>query len=163
MGNLAEFENVDLTVEDASSGEYAPIPPADYVCQIRSAEIKHAKNTNDKYLNLCWEVLEGQYKGRWIWDNLNLWYGQGREVDDEEKADKTRKIAASQLKKIVVAAGLRTMPSDSAELCFIPMVCTVRINPVGRQPSNMMKNYAAIGEQVQSQPTTTVERAMPWT
>ncbi len=50
----------------------SPLPPNDYPYLIESAEVKNTKNGDGKYIELVLSVIEGQCKGRKVWDNINI-------------------------------------------------------------------------------------------
>jgi hypothetical protein len=93
-------------VEDLS---YNPIPADVYIVQVTKSEMKATKDATGEMLKLEFTVLEGEYSGRKIYENLNL-------VNKNEMAVK---IARSKLKQICQACGLAQI-EDSAELHGIP-------------------------------------------
>lgn len=58
------------TVEPISSFE--PVPNGEYVCLFTDSEIKDTKSGTGTYLQLTAEIVEGPYKGRLIWERINL-------------------------------------------------------------------------------------------
>ncbi len=58
------------TVEPMDS--FDPIPAGEYLCVITASEEKPTKAGNGSYLQLEFEVIEGPYKGRKLWERLNL-------------------------------------------------------------------------------------------
>jgi len=59
-----------MAVEPSSS--FDPLPPGDYPVLIEQAEIRETKKGDGSYLKLTLQVLDGQFKGRKLWDNINL-------------------------------------------------------------------------------------------
>ena len=51
---------------------FDPIPAGKYICQIVESEIKSTKAGTGQQLVLTWEVLDGEFKGRKVWDRLNI-------------------------------------------------------------------------------------------
>lgn len=57
--------------------DYPPIPEGFYLFLIEKTEIKPTlsakrNNTNECFLNLKLRVIEGQFKGRYVWDQINI-------------------------------------------------------------------------------------------
>ncbi len=111
MANLNGFNanNVDPATE------FEPIPPGKYVAVITASEMKATKAGNGSYLELTFQVIEGEFKGRLLWARLNL---------DNPNA-LTVKIARSELSAICRSVGVME-PKDSCELHNLPLVVSVR-------------------------------------
>lgn len=67
MANLDGFDA--NTVEPTS---FDPIPAGDYVAVIIESQMKATKASTGSYLQLEFEIIEGEYKGRHPWARLNL-------------------------------------------------------------------------------------------
>jgi Protein of unknown function (DUF669) len=111
MVSLGTFNAHD--VEPAT--DFDPIPAGKYLAIISDSEMKPTKSGNGSYLELTFQVIEGQYKNRLLWTRLNL---------DNPNATAVQ-IARSELSSICRAAGLMT-PKDSAELHNLPIVISVK-------------------------------------
>ncbi len=112
---------------------FEPIPEGKYVAAITASEMKPTKSGNGTYLELTFQVLEGDYKGRLLWARLNL--------DNPNKL--TVKIARSELAAICKAVGVLT-PNDSTELHDLPLQVKVglkRRDDTG-ELTNEVKGYA---------------------
>ena len=68
MAQLHGFNanNVEPTVE------FDPIPAGKYLAMITDSEMKPTKSGSGSYLQLAFQILEGEYKGRFVWARLNL-------------------------------------------------------------------------------------------
>ena len=86
MANLTGF-NAD-NVEPMS--DFDPIPAGKYTAIITGSEMKDTKSGNGSYLELTFQVIEGEYKNRLLWARLN--------VDNPNEL--TVKIARAQLAAI---------------------------------------------------------------
>ena len=124
--------------EEAEENPFAPIPEDWYTAEITKSELKDTKDKQGKYLALTCKVLEGEYKGRLIFTNLNL----------VNKSETAVKIARSDLKKICMAVGHNDELEDSADLHNIPMDVKVTVKPASSQwpAKNELKDFAAEGE-----------------
>ena len=85
--------------------EFEAIPAGKYLAMITESEMKPTKSGAGSYLQLTFQILEGPYKGRFLWSRLNLNNANGTAVQ----------IARSELSAICRAVGVMT-PSDSVEL-----------------------------------------------
>ena len=110
MANLNGFDANDV---DPNFG-FEPIPAGKYLAAITESEQKPTKSGVGQYLQLTFQVLEGEYKGRMLWSRLNL---------DNPNAT-TVKIARAELSAICRAVGVLA-PKDSVELHNVPLVITV--------------------------------------
>lgn len=113
---------------------FDPIPAGKYICQIVESEIKSTKAGTGQQLVLTWEVLEGDFKGRKVWDRLNI-------SNPNKQAEQ---ISQAALSAICHAAGVLQL-QDSAQLHNKPMRIRVNIKKSeGYEPSNEVKGYEAI-------------------
>jgi hypothetical protein len=107
--------------------KFEPIPAADYLCVITDSEEKRTRAGTGSYLALTFEVIEGKYKGRKVWANLNI-----------RNPNKTaEQIGREHLAAICRAVGA-TNPGDSYELHNKPLVVSVDIEK--RQDTGKLKN-----------------------
>lgn len=94
------------------------LPPGKYRAQIVESEMRVTKNGRGQFLWLMLDILEGEHKGRKIFDQLNLVNPNPTTVE----------IAQRTLSAICHATG-RMHVSDSEELHLIPMMIEVKIKP----------------------------------
>jgi len=110
---------VSLHDFDASQVEpstpFDPIPAGKYLAAIIDSKMKPTKSGNGEYLELTFQVLEGEHKGRQLWARLNL----------NNPNPQTVKIARAELSAICRAVGVMR-PQDSCELHNLPLIITVR-------------------------------------
>jgi len=112
MANLGAFNanEVDPNVV------FDPIPAGKYIARIIESEVKPTKNGDGRYLELTFEVLDGEYRNRKVWDRLNLWNPSSEAV----------RIAQGMLSAICRAVGVM-QPRDSVELHNLPLEVTVKL------------------------------------
>lgn len=110
MANLNGFNANDVP----PAGEFEPLPAGKYVAAIVESEWKDTSKGDGQFLKLKLQVLEGQFKNRVLFLNLNLQNRSQQAVD----------IARGQLSSICRAVGVMT-PNDSCELHNLPMLITV--------------------------------------
>lgn len=113
---------------------FDPIPAGKYICQITESEIKPTKAGDGQKLVLTWEVLDGEFKGRKVWDSLNI----------SNPSKQAEQISQAALSAICHAAGVLQL-QDSAQLHNKPMRIRVNIEKSeGYEPSNKVKGYEAV-------------------
>jgi len=131
---------------------FEPLPAGKYLAIITDSEMKATKSGDGRFLELVFEVIEGDCKGRKVWDRLNL----------ENPNALAVKIARGQLSAICRAVGVMT-PRDSVELHNLPLVVTVKVKrredtgDLVNEVSGYAKKEAATGQPQQA----ATDRA-PW-
>lgn len=138
MANLNGFNANEVEPTTA----FEPLPAGKYIAAITASEMKATKKGDGSYLELEFAVLEGECKGRKVWDRLCI----------NHPNDLTQKIARGSLSAICRAVGV-LQPGDSAELHNLPLEINVKCKK--RQDNgefaNEIKGYAAKPQpQVQS-------------
>lgn len=94
------------------------LPPGKYTAQIVNSEMRLTKDGTGQYLYLEIDVLEGPYKGRRLFDRLNLVNTNSQTVE----------IAQRTLSAICHATG-RMQVQDSEELHLSPFLAVVQVQP----------------------------------
>src|SRR5215475_9157985 len=94
------------------------LPPCRYVVQIVASEMRATRDGLGKYLWLELEVLEGEHRGRRLFDRLNLVNANQTTVE----------IAQRTLSAICHAVG-KLQVQNSEELHLIPLLADVRVQP----------------------------------
>ena len=147
MANLTGFDA--NTVEPQV--EFEPIPAAKYIAAIIESEFKDTKAGTGRYLELTFQVLEGQYKGRKVWARLNL---------DNPSATAV-KIAKGELSAICRAVGVMT-PKDSYELHNLPLTISVKVEKFGDDGklSNKISGYSK--REMPGQAPQATSETPPW-
>jgi hypothetical protein len=148
---MANLNGFDARTVDPST-DFEPIPAGKYLAAITGSEMKPTKSGNGSFLELTFQVIEGEYKGRNLWARLNL---------DNPNAI-TVQIAQGELSAICRATGVMT-PKDSCELHNIPITITVKCKK--REDTgdivNEVKGYAK-KEAAAGQPQQATTTTPPW-
>jgi len=143
--------------------DYTPIPAGDVLAYITKSEYKRTKAKTGNYLQLVWKVQSEKYRGRTLFDNLNLDNPNPIAV---EIANKTLNSICKACDKIGV--------QDSEELHGILCKLTLAVSPAtATQPaSNDIKAYNKASEkdsipvdtEKSEQPSTksVVSKKLPW-
>lgn len=148
MANLNGFDA--RNVEPMADLE--AIPAGKYLAVITESEMKSTKNGNGSYLELTFQVIEGEFKGRNLWSRLNL----------DNPNQLTVQIARGELSAVCRAVGVM-QPKDSCELHNIPLLATVKCKK--REDTddivNEVKGYAR-KEAVAAVPQQVNSSTPPW-
>ena len=97
-------------------GQYEPLPAGDYTAHATASEWRETKAGTGRYLQITWEILDDQGKGRRLWSRLNL----------ENENEKAVEIAQRELSSICRAVGVLT-PKDTSELLNRPLRCKIKV------------------------------------
>jgi len=115
---MAQFD----TAFDASSVDpataYEVLPAGRYQVQIVESDLRVTKDGTGQYLWLMMDILDGEFQGRKVFDQLNL----------INRSAQTVEIAQRTLSAICHATG-KMQVSDSEELHLIAMTITVTVEP----------------------------------
>ncbi len=112
---MANLNNFDANTVEPTN-DFDPIPAGKYVAVMTASQMKPTKDKAGDYLELTFQVLEGEYKNRLLWARLSL----------NHSNPTTSKIARGHLAAICKAVGVLT-PRDSSELHNLPLVINVRL------------------------------------
>jgi hypothetical protein len=126
--------NLDFDASQVEPAEpFSVIPAGKYLCQVVNSEMRPTKDGGGAYLWLELEILDGEFKGRKVFDRLNL------ENQNQQAVD----IARRALSALCHAVG-ELQVKDSEQLHFKPFVATVRMRPAsdGYDASNEVRGYA---------------------
>ncbi len=111
---MADLRGFDANQIEPTT-DFDPIPAGKYLAVITDNEMKPTKAGTGKYLQLTFELLEGEYMGRKLWARLNLFNSN----------ETTEKIAQAELSAICRAVGVLA-PNDSVELHNLPLVIALK-------------------------------------
>ena len=111
---MANLQNFDASTVEPM-GDFEPLPAGKYLVVITESEMKPTKAGDGEYLELVFEVVEGEYKNRKLWARLNL----------NNSSQKAVEIAKGKLSAVCRAVGVMT-PNESAELHNIPLQVRVK-------------------------------------
>ena len=116
-------------------GDFEPVPKGDYLAMMVDSEMKQTRNQDGEFLACQWELLSEDFKGRRLFDNLNL----------RNKNDTAVRIAQATLSSICRAVGV-LQPKDSVELHNKPILLKVVVEERNDKPGvfqNRIKGYEA--------------------
>lgn len=153
MANLQGFDANQVEPAD----DLEPIPAGKYIAVITDSEMKPTKSGSGNYLQLTFQIVEGEYANRLLWVRLNL---------DNPNATAVE-IARRELSSICRSVGV-LVPSDSTDLHNLPCCIHVRVkrrNDTG-ELQNEVKGYASkdtvAAPIAATQVATTPAATAPW-
>lgn len=128
-GNLQGFNAEEVEPQ----GDFEPIPAGYYTAMITESEFRPTKAGDGEYLNLRFDIIDGEYEGRVLFARLNLSNPNPKAVD----------IAQRQLSSICRAVGIMA-PDDSSDLHDKPLKIKVSVRPAenGYEATNEVKDFA---------------------
>jgi DhnA family fructose-bisphosphate aldolase class Ia len=140
--------NFDATTVRPSSPN-DPLPIGWYKMAIVASEMKKTNDGKGRYLKLELQVLDGDYKGRKAWTQLNL----------ENPSEETVRIAQEQLSAVCHATGVLKL-TNSALLHNKPMLVKLSIKQsAGYEPKNETKGFKPLTGDVPAIPAANAAAA----
>jgi hypothetical protein len=129
---MADLRGFDANQVEPNSG-FDPVPASKYPAVITESEMKPNKAGTGQYLQLTFQIIDGELKGRLLWARLNL---------DNPNATAVQ-IARADLSAICRAVGVLA-PNDSVDLHNLPLVIDVRCKKRADtgEIANEIKGYA---------------------
>lgn len=149
MATLRGFNANDID----PATDFEAIPAGKYLAVITDSEVKPNKSGSGSYLQLTFQVVEGEYKNRFLWARLNL---------DNPNATAV-KIARAELSAICRAVGI-LVPNDSVELHDLPLVISVKTKKRADtgELTNEIKGYAKKEAAAGKPVAAAVDTTPPW-
>jgi hypothetical protein len=129
--NLSDF---DATTHEPLN-HFDPVPAGTYRAMAIASENKPTRAGTGHYLEIMWEIIEGEYQGRRLWSRLNL----------DHPNEETVKFALRELSSICRALGV-LRPRDSTELHNKPLLLRVAVKPRkdNGELANFIKGYESV-------------------
>lgn len=132
MAKLPSAFNAD---EHEELGDFSAIPAGEYHVKIKDSELCENNQKTGSYIKFRFEIMEGEYKGRLLFSNLNIIHQNPKAVE----------IAEKELATICNSVG-RVSIEDTDELHGCELMAKVIKKPASANyaESNEIKNYSAI-------------------
>lgn len=134
---MAQLPSVFNAKDSEKMGGFEPIPAGWYLAEVTKSEYKATNAKTGHYLTCMFKVLDGDYKGRYVFNLMNLDNPNPLAVE----------IAQKELASLCEACGIDEL-EDSTELHNIPLSIRVAIAPGsgGHPPKNGIKAYKTEAE-----------------
>jgi hypothetical protein len=116
-----------FNANDHEPNDFSPLPAGEYVAAIIESVEKPTRAGTGSYHSLTFQILEGEYKGRQLWTNLNL----------NNPSRMAVKIASGELSEICRAVNVMHI-NAMLELHNLPMTITVKLEK--RRDTDELKN-----------------------
>jgi hypothetical protein len=124
--------------------EMGAVPAGKYLCRIDDTERKSTKNGDAQYLQITHTITEGEYKGRKIFDRLNLWTAQGGQW--VRRTDTAGTIAGEAMADLLLALGMGPIRNHE-DLRGKPLVVKVKVRKSEEHgDSNEVQKYYPAAE-----------------
>ena len=132
MADLTALGYDPAKVEDIGEGNFSVVPPGIYHVIIVNSELKDNRAGNGKFLEISYQIIEGQFIGKTVKDRINV-------MNPSETA---LRIGLSQLKKICDAVGHKGQLKDSCQLHGKLMAIKVSIEEFesNKEPGKMLQS-----------------------
>ena len=129
MGNLS---NLNFNADDVPERRYDVIPADWYDAIIEDSDVKTTKSGDGRYINLKFQIVDGPYAGRTIYNALNI----------EHHNENVVKYAYIDLGSICRCVGILN-PKDTSELHNKKLRIKITVQPpkAGYEASNDIKGY----------------------
>lgn len=148
------FYDFDATSVEPNAG-FDVIPAGSYAAVIVNDEMRDTKNGKGRYLQLEFEIIDGEFKGRKLWSRLNL----------ENPNPEVVRIARGDLSSICRAVNVLKL-TDTLELHNLPLIIDVKCkkDPEGeiRNEIKAYKPRAAYAPNASSAAPAPQTQKAPW-
>ena len=149
MGNLNGFD----ATQYAERQGFDPLPAGEYVCVVSDSELKPTAANTGTRLVLTLEVIDGQYKGRKLWEGFNMKNpnAEAVRISGEQLADLCRAIDVPR-------------PDDSSALHGRPFTAVVKLKKsnYSGEMENVVSKYKSTGTAAAASVTTENANKLPW-
>jgi hypothetical protein len=144
-----------------TGGSYDPIPEGEYILKALDAEEKDTSSGTGTLIKVKFEVVKGEFSGRWIWQNFNI----------TNPSEKAQRIGRQQMVAWAAACG-KPDADDTDKLLDKPFSALVNIEKGtgGYADSNRIKAFlfseqaapAKAQPKAAAKPASTTSAANPW-
>jgi len=137
---MPQLPSAFTATDKEQMNDYSAIPAGEYIAQVTKSEIKNcsstAKDPNGKYLALTFKLLDGKYKNRTFFTNLNLWNKNPQAVEIANKELAT-------ICKSVNLPGIKASEELHGKPLIIQLSCSA--GDANNPPKNDIKFYKPMG------------------
>jgi len=142
----------DYNSDDYEDASFDPIPAGQYKVICDKIEEKKTKAGTGSYLNCSFQVIEGEYKERLVFQMFNI----------DNPSEKAQKIGRQQLSSFCRAINV-PKPKSEQELLNIPLVVELKIRKDEEYgDKNEIKKFIAIEGATAQATSTTKTSTPPW-
>lgn len=133
---MAELNGFDAEQHDPME-DFSVMPAGEYVAMAMDSEMRVTKLGTGEFLQITWEIIDGENQGRKLWSRLNLNNPNPTAVE----------IANRELSSICRAVNV-LRPKNSEQLHNLPLVLNVGIEKRkdNGELANRVKGYSSVGD-----------------
>ena len=144
------------TTDVDTSDNYGLLPKGDYIACAVAAEVKTTKSGEGQFLEVRFQILEGSYKGRTIFDRYIF----------KNPSAEAEKIGKQQLARFLEAIGKQHI-RDTQEVLDIPLVLSIgtTTRKDNGEDTNRVVKYSKsspVASYTQQQPQSPQVNNKPW-
>lgn len=133
---------------EIADSKFEPLPEGEYVGMFTESKMKDTKSGDGQYIEMRFEIVEGQYAGRILFERLNI----------KNKNEQAVEIAYQNLKQICECVNKTTI-QNTEELHNIRLIAQVKIDG----DYNRIKKYKSMKEKLAPASSSTDGAAKkPW-
>jgi len=145
---------------DELEKDFTAVPAGEYIAVITESDYVPNKAGTGMNLKLTYEIIDGEFKGSKLFENLSL----------EHEKHQTAVIAQQAFNSIKLACGVQAV-QDSCQLHNIPMLLDVKYKEGSDFPNSIKKHLPVNGaaqpkpaqtQTVQAPATGGVKKKNPW-
>lgn len=117
MNDLDFMQGYKVDPNDINMNNFKTIPVGNWLCIVEEAEVRVSKqNSNDKNLFLRLQIIDGPYKGRFLYDNICIVH---HKIETQQQAKRAYNA-------LCVATGVME-PKNIAQFKNIPIIVQTKI------------------------------------
>jgi hypothetical protein len=131
---------LDLRETKVGGQKVEPLPAGEYLARISKAEVKNTKG-NGKGISLSWQVIDGDYAGKYCSDFIMFKHSNPDVV----------KIGEERLKGILVSAGREPVVGSVSEFIGMKALIGTRLEEYEGKKSAKVTYYDKAPQDVQDQ------------
>lgn len=125
---------------EAQDNPFEPVPAGDYKLALVEAEEKLTNDNSGSYINFKFQIIEGQYQNRYLFDMAMI-----KSARTDEKMQKALQIAREKIASICRSAG-KPSAQRTEDLYQIPVMASIKVKTDPEHgKKNEIKSYASAG------------------
>lgn len=150
-GDISSLYGVGFDASQVEpQADYEALPPGKYMVLVEKAEVKDTKAGDGKYIKLQLAVLDGEFKGRRLFDNINIVNPNSQCVE----------IGARSLSALCRAIGVMYL-EDCSQFLNKSCIASVKVKADANEVRTYLRNEDAQSVQQSFQPPPAVYAQPP--
>lgn len=133
------FETFNASELPKNENNFEAIPAGEYLCNVYSCTLKDTKAPGGKYLSIRYDVTNGQYSKRVIFQNLNI----------KNSSSEAEKIGRGQLGELLDACCIKSF-SDTDQLVGHAVKVKVKVSQYQGEDKTEVKSVCSASAKIPS-------------